>query len=284
MWRRGICFSTAVFACVAALAQTLDRNLSFDVASVKRAPLGDGLGMTHVRGGWGSADPGLVTYSNITLMNLLGRAFPESYRTAGPDWLDSERYDVIVKVPPGTTGDQFQVMLQNLLAERFRLKVHHESREFPAYDLTVAKGGPKLKDTGRIGPGSQTTVTLDRSGFPQLDKPGMFTTNTFDSSGAQVARLTAKAQPVSKLVVILRNALKAPVQDKTGLTGLYDFKLEYAPKGPIATLPPGNAAAPEIGGPGITYAIRSLGLALERTKTTLDVLVVDHAEKSPAAN
>ena len=106
MWRRGICFSTAVFACVAALAQTLDRNLSFDVASVKRAPLGDGLGMTHVRGGLGSADPGLVTYSNITLMNLLGRAFPESYRTAGPDWLDSERYDVIVKVPPGTTGDR----------------------------------------------------------------------------------------------------------------------------------------------------------------------------------
>ena len=108
---------------------------------MKAAPPDDGLGITRVQDGLGSADPGQVTYKNISLMNLLGRAFPESYWVNGPGWFDTERYDVVAKTPPQTTKDQFKVMLQNLLTERFGLKVHHELREFRAFDLVLAKGG-----------------------------------------------------------------------------------------------------------------------------------------------
>jgi uncharacterized protein (TIGR03435 family) len=266
-------------------AQTADSRVAFDVVSVKPAAPDDGRGMTHVQGGLGTADPGQVSYTNITLMNLLLRAYPGSYRVTGPGWLDDQRYDVVAKIPPETTKDQFKLMLQNLLAERFGVKVHHETKEFPSYDLVVAKGGPKLKKAVEYanGPsgGQPGPLKFDQSGFPQLDRPGLVTLNTSGPNGVPVARLTARAQPISKLVPDLSNVLKEPVQDKTGLTGVYDFTLEYAPRGTMAAAP---AAEAEVSAPGIAEAIKTLGLTLERSRTVLEVLVVDHAERVPTVN
>ena len=256
---------------------------TFDVASVKSAPPDDGRNMNEVHGGPGSSDPGQVTYRNITVRNLLGRAYPDSYKIDGPGWLDSDpRFDIVAKLPPDTTPQQFVLMVRNLLIERFGLEAHHETKEFAAYDLVIAKGGLKMKETAGDsagGPGSNDgPPKVDADGFPVLTHPGMITQNTF-SHGLPVARLTAVAQPLWRLLGMLRAATQKPVIDKTGLTGKYDFTLEYAPGGAMATSSDGEAGAPPI-----AYAIKSLGLELKDTKTSVDVLVVDHVEKAPTEN
>jgi len=263
----------AALFCASALAQT------FEVASVKPAPPDDGRGMSEVHGGPGSSDPGQVTYRNITLMNLLARAYPDSYKIEGPGWLDSDpRFDIVAKIPPNTTPDQFVLMIRNLLIERFGLKAHHETKEFAAYDLVIAKGGLKMKETVDHPDAASGPPKLDANGFPQLTRPGMTTSNTF-SNGVPVARLTAVAQPMWRLLGMLRAVAQKPIIDKTGLTGKYDFTLEYAPGGAMPT-----SSDAEPGAPPITYAIRSLGVDLQDTKTTLDVLVVDRVEKVPTEN
>jgi uncharacterized protein (TIGR03435 family) len=246
--------------------------------------------VTTVHGGPGDSDTSHVTYRNISLMNLLGRVYPDSFRVEGPGWLDMQRYDVVATMPAETTADQFRIMLRNLLAERFGLKAHHETRDLPAYDLVIAKGGLKLKeaaaDTGTAPGAASGPLQLDADGFPQLTRPGMTTMNTI-VNGVPVARLTARAQPIWRIVGMLRAAVQKPVIDKTGLTGKYDFTLEYAPGGAMAVASPssqGNPPEAEVGAPGIAYAIKSLGLALQDTKATLDVLVVDSANKVPTEN
>ena len=266
------------------LAQTAD-NATFDIASVKPAPPDDGRGMTTAHGGPGSSDSGQVTSRNISLMNLLGRAYSEPFRIDGAGWLDVDRYNVVAKMPPETTAEQFRSMLRNLLAEHFGLKAHHETREFRAYDLVIARSGLKMKaaveDSNVSATAASGSPKLDRDGFPQLTQPGMSTINTF-VNGVPVARMTARAQPVWRLAGMLRAALQHPVIDKTELAEKYDFTLEYAPGGAMSVLSPsGKTSQAEVGAPSLAYAMRSLGLALQDTKTMLDVLVVDHAEKVP---
>jgi uncharacterized protein (TIGR03435 family) len=234
-----------------ALAQT------FEAASVRRAPPDDGLGMNHV-----AEDAAQVSYRNVTLGNLLARAYPEDYRIYGPEWIETERYDVVAKIPEGTALRQLPAMLRNLIDERFRLQAHTDQREYPGYHLVVAKGGPKLG------------AAPEDADFPHLDGPGLTTAHTI-SQGAAVVRMTARAQPIARLAVVIGTLLRIPVEDKTGLTDVYDFRLEFAETG---------SGPDQDGPPAIDLAIKHLGLALERTKVTRKVLVVDHAEKAPAAN
>ena len=101
-----------------------------------------------MRGGPGSPDPGQITYSNVSLKNGSDDAYEvKGYQITGPKWLDSERFDIVAKIPKGATKEQFQMMLQNLLAERFKLTLHRETKELPIYALVVGKGGPKMKET-----------------------------------------------------------------------------------------------------------------------------------------
>lgn len=162
------------------LGQPQTQPLAFEVASVKPAPPDDGRNMVHVSGGPGTSDPGQFTALNITLRWLLMSAFPESYRVIGPDWLDGAHYDLVAKVPPGTSKEQFKLMIRNLLEERSALKAHHETRAFPAYDLVVAKGGAKLAEAGaQAAPpaGQPSEQKLDADGYPQLDRPGLVAYN-----------------------------------------------------------------------------------------------------------
>src|ERR1039457_5492305 len=108
------------------------------------------MGMMRVRmsGGPGTPDPGQLTYTNVSLKNILTNAYNvKGYQLSGPKWLDSERFDITAKIPMGATKEQFQLMLQNLLAERFKLTLHHETKELPMYALVVGKGGSKLKES-----------------------------------------------------------------------------------------------------------------------------------------
>jgi uncharacterized protein (TIGR03435 family) len=203
--------------------------------------------------------------------------------SGGPAWLDTERYDVIVKVPEGATKEQVSVMWQNLLAE--------EPKEFQVEELVVAKGGPMLKET------SWDAATPLPPGPPQMKNgdvlsPGVVA--TIFPGASPHAHTMAKAQPISQLTTMLSNVLGHPVLDKTGLSGRYDFTLDYAlnlsgfqlPLPPPGTPGPGAAGdgAPDPG-PDLAAAVeQQLGLRLVTGKATLDIVVVDKIEKTPTEN
>ncbi len=268
------------------LSGQLSQNPTFEVASVKRSPPVPPTGGVYfgpARGGPGTPDPGQITWSYATLRGLLMTAYDvKEYQIDGPAWMNTERYDIVAKVPEHATREQVRVMWQNLLAERFAMMLHHESKEFQVEELVIGKGGPKLKDTT-----FDPTVLVD-PGPPTFDKnrelagPGYVT--TFNMINGE-AHTVAKGQPLSKLTTMLGNQLHRPVLDKTGLTGKYDFSLDFKvdlrAMGPAAPTPADNAPDP---GPDLAAAVQQLGLRLVPGKAMLDVLVIDKAEKVPTDN
>jgi uncharacterized protein (TIGR03435 family) len=206
----------------------------------------------------------------------------KTYQLTGPEWMSAERYEIIAKVPPGTTKEQFNLMLQNLLAERFHLAVHHETKEIQGYELVKGKSGPKLKPSTETGPDVEPTEApkTDANGFPQLSAPGLVMMEGVRGK-AVVSLLTARAQPLSALVERLSNQFRLPVADKTGLTGKFDFTLEFAPQAPGA-LP---IDSPDESAPNLVSAVpQQLGLRLEPKKIPTDIVVVDRADKIPTQN
>lgn len=281
--------SIAVFACAAAFGQTAE-NLTFEAASVRPSapvPPSGGVYFGPARGGPGTPDPGQITWSYVSMKAMLLTAFDaKNYQISGPAWLDTERYDVIAKVPAGTTVEQARVMWRNLLAERFGLTVRHEPREFQVQELVIAKGGPKLKET------AWDLAAPPPPGPPKIEKgellsPGNVMTIFPDPAGSR-AHTVAKAQPISKLTETLSNALGHPVLDKTGLTGKYDYILDYAINLSGLQLPPQVAAAGDAAGdplPDLAAAVqKQLGLGLVAGKATLDVVVIDRINKVPTEN
>ena len=310
----------------AVLAQTTADKLTFEVASVKPAsPPTDGRLFVGLRGGPGTPDPGQATFSNVTQRLLLAKAYGvQDYQISGPGWLDTERYEIVVKVPKGATKEQFLVMIQNLLAERFKLTLHHETKELPQYALVVSKSGSKLKEAAPPatdgaapkdgagpadggpppgpGPGfgpppgesGPPRMLVGNDGFPKMP-PGVGRGAVMMMMVNGRARMIGNGQPVSKLADALSRQLGRPVTDKTGLTGSYDFTLDFDPEGSIGlgmmppheggpdgpgANPPETEAAPAI----FTALQEQLGLKLEQKKGPLDLLVVDHSEKAPAEN
>lgn len=200
-------------------------------------------------------------------------------------------------------------MLQNLLKERFQLTLHHEIVQFSGYALVVAKGGSKLKESGGAPRESERTkaeangrvdVKTEQDGFPQLF-PGRNMGGIFTENDGTV-RIRFRDYPLSDLVQQFSFTLAVHMIDKTGLSGKYDFTLEFTiPEngfmvGVIATLPlstgqmaplnrNGPSPAQEDAVPIVSSAMeKQLGLKLEATKIPVDTLVIDHAEKTPAEN
>ncbi len=316
--------SLVLILAASAYAQT------FEVATVKpTVPPEPGKPMFFgSRGGPGSADPGQITANGSTLKMLLMTAYDvKPYQITAPPWLDTERYDIIAKVPVGATKDQVRVMWQNLLADRFGLTLHHQSKIFQVEEMQIAKAG-KLKETtldpntpesqppaappaGAIvtGPGRGAAPgtpppqglqpfsppKMDKNGVPELSAPGLIMMMTVGQAGP-IAHMVGKAQTIAQLAGMVGNELDRPVVDKTGLTGKYDFVLEFAPDPTRFRLPPG-AAPPPGPGPGADPAAtdptgltivgalqQQLGLRLVSTKAPLDTLIIDHAEKVPTDN
>ena len=218
----------------------------------------------------------------------------QTYQINAPDWLSTERYDIVAKVPAGATKSQVNVMWQNLLKERFGLVLHHESKEFQVDELTAAKGGLKLKETS-LPPNAEPFTPIpgppknDKNGLPEMNGTGAIVAITLNN-GTPTARMVAKGLPLSEIATRLAGLLRRPVVDKTGLTGKYDFTLEFTPDlsgfsflpPPPGAAPSGNASDP---GTSIPSAVEEqLGLKLRATKGMLDVIVVDHAEKVPTEN
>jgi uncharacterized protein (TIGR03435 family) len=280
-------------AFTALLAQTAP---TFEVASIKQAaPQTEGRFMVRM-----GSDPGRVDYANVSLKNVLARAYKvKQYQINGPAWLDSERYDITAKVPDGVKEDQVPAMLQALLVERFNMSVHKESKEQSIYALVVGKGGPKLKESdpgddkgpAMIG-GNGAKLAGALGGGGGRGGGGMMMVN---GNG----RIQANGVGMPNFSDMLSNMLDKPVMDMTELKGRYDITLEMSPDemagmkrmaGGRGMAGGGGAGAdhgPAPDGEGsasIFTAIQGLGLKLEPRKAPVDFVVVDKADRVPTAN
>jgi uncharacterized protein (TIGR03435 family) len=282
--------STKLFAaallCWLAPAQTAKPE--FDVASVKPAtPLGPIGQRADHKGGPGTADPGLYSCRNCPLSWVVYEAFDlKTYEFQGPDWLATTRFDFEARIPAGTSRPVFLQMLQNLLVDRFKLATHREPKTMEVYEMTVAKNGPKFRESTP----SDTPAAADAPGPLKRDAEG------FPILGPKAtmaivpghARLRSDAQTMSWLADQLSNQLGGPVSDATGLKGKYDFILSWAFGQDTAAVVPGEAAGsshPDPYRPALLNAVQSqLGLKMDRKKAPVEILVVDHIEKSPTAN
>jgi uncharacterized protein (TIGR03435 family) len=253
----------------AALAQV---PTTFEVASLKPSGPGSRRGSD---GGPGSKDPERYTFGEASLLDLIGIAYHVDYfQISSKSALDRDKFDLAVKIPPGATRPEFRVMLQNLLAERFHLKTHMESREFNAYALTVAKTGTRLKEGAPASSDGR---------FPTLppNRPGVTANHTMNGN-YELVRMRAQQEAMSSFVDWIHFAADQPVVDRTGLTGKYDFIFEYTKEFKSGT--PDAASQPPVA-PDLFNALQQqLGLQLVREKVPFDVVVVESFDRLPAGN
>jgi bla regulator protein blaR1 len=244
------------------VALTLSAQKSFDVATIKPNGENDHRVMIRMRPGGGFSATGM------NLRTLIMQAYNvRGYQiTGGPDWMNTDRYDVNAKaegLPERVTPEMLRPMLQSLLADRFQLKLHKETKEMPVYALVNGKGPHKLKtsESGgaearnmmRIGPGQATLTGTTMAGLAQ-----------------------ALAQPLGR-----------PVNDKTGIEGKFDIDIRWTPEpgqgfGPFGTAgpPPEAIAASDASGPSIFTAVQEqLGLKLDSGKGPVEIIVIDSAAK-----
>ena len=200
-----------------------------------------------------------------------------SVRLKAPDWIDDQSrvYTIAAITPAGTTASQAQEMVRNLLIERFGMKFHIEIRPAEVYEISRDEKQPlKLQEsTGPVTVAPDFRPALDSAGIPALP-PGVTRMMIFPTH----ARLQAVNQPISEVAKFLGSALNAEVTDKTGLTGNYNFQLDFDP-GLNRAPPPYVEPAPPL-----DKALRPLGLALTKKKGEVQVTVIDTMNKTPSEN
>jgi uncharacterized protein (TIGR03435 family) len=278
---RGIIAGLMTFTCGAAFGQTpvSDAQAVFEVASVRMSAMQEFNPNAMGSGALTTVGLAQIRYIGRTLKSILFDAYQvQSFQISGPAWLDTQRYDIIAKVPQGAGKAAYYSMLRNLLAERFHLTLHHETREIAVYELVIGKSGLRMKDADRNvppppepgAPPARVGVP-DKDGFPQLP-PGY----PFMIGGARDGRMrwTGRMQSIAQLAAFLGGPpLRRPVVDRTTLTGTYDFTLEYA------------ADTGSEGGLSVIGAVQEqLGLTLESAKARFDVLVIDRVDRAPTEN
>ena len=250
---------------VGALAQTA-KPPSFDVASVKIAA------PCCAPGQWRESKvlEDRIDLRYVTMKYCVAAAYGlKEYQVSGPPWITETHYDIIAKAAEGTRKEQIPAMLQALLAERFQLEVHREKKEFNVFAIVVGKSGPKLTESPKESDaqgGANYGISMDGKG---------------------VGKLQCKRANMTSLAATLPRFVGRPVVDQTGLTGRYDFDLEFSPddmKGMrVEAPPPGSIPTAEFG-MSIFTSIQKVGLKLEPQKLPLDTVVVDRGEKSPIEN
>jgi bla regulator protein BlaR1 len=258
---------------------------AFDVASVKPDKSGRmGTRIMFQPGGRFTAD-------NITLKFLIRVAYEvqDFQISGGPAWIGSDRYDVEARAEGAPQGDlrtmseeqrkadlaRRRLMIQALLADRFKLTLHKESKEAPIYALVLAKSGLKIKE---LPP--EVKATPDPADTP--DKPDP---KRPPRGGMRMGRgeLTGQGVKLTFLAEALSNQVGRTVLDQTGLKGDYSFELKWTPdeNQGAAFKGPGDAPPADANGPSIFTAIQEqLGLKLDSQKGPVDLLVIDHAEKA----
>jgi len=270
-----------------------EQRLEFEVASVKPAQPASGGGRGGTTGpcaGFPRLESNRLVARNVSTYTLIALAYGKrqcdvaaraGLISGGPAWVSTERFEIQALIPqgsPGYTGEdlrrgnapQLQAMLQALLSDRFKLVLRREMKQTSVYELTIARGGPKLQpvEEGKCTP--RPSPEGPKCGTYSL-RFGLFSAfagGDFDS-----------------FTYLLNLILDRPVIDKTGISGMFDVVLKFAPdeRSALAELPPSPA---QVDGtdPSIFTAIQEqLGLKLEPTRASIEALVIDHIEK-PSPN
>jgi uncharacterized protein (TIGR03435 family) len=242
-----------LIALLVAAGMVCVRAQSFEVASVKIAPVLNG---DLYRNNLGAVQHDTVTFTNASLADCIRFAYglTSDAQLAGPDWIKSKevRYDIVAKTLPDTPPEQVLRMMQALLAERFKLALHPENRELAYYALVIAKGGSKMREATDAPASAPTGVQ------GQL-------------------RIISNRMPMSRVATLLSRYMRACVVDQTGLKGPFEVNLVWTPDD--------RPVPDEERGPSVFTAVREqLGLRLESHKGPMEVLIVDHAEKTPTEN
>jgi uncharacterized protein (TIGR03435 family) len=299
---------------------------AFEVAAVKPAPPLN-LNPAAIRAGQlphvGINVQGLrVDIGYLSLADLITIAFKvKPSQISGPEWMKGERFDILAKMPDGATKDEMPEMLQALLAERFQLKIHRESREDSVYALVVAKGGHKLKESppdselpsGEPAPGELTLpggftlpngagqVKIDRGGGGATVVSAGGTTKMGLTPDGQI-RMEMSKTTMEAFAQMLTRLVDRPVLDMTELKGNFQVSVDLsrdamlnvaraanfniplpAPRGGQAG-PGGLVEASDPSNNSIFTSVQQLGLRLEPRKLPLEHIVVDHLEKTPTEN
>jgi uncharacterized protein (TIGR03435 family) len=246
-----------------ALAQTPP---SFEVASVKAAApcCAPGQHLPSPKAGEDRID-----FRYVTLRYCIEFAFGvEDYQLSGPPWLADARFDIEAKGPEGTRPTQLPDMLQNLLAERFGLRIHREAKDVSALALVITKGGPKLK---------QSVIGKDDTG------PSFSMALSYDGAGRMEVKRASMSEFAKYLSVV---CMHQPVIDLTGLDGRYDLDPDFSPEdGRGMAIVTVNGAPPVPDSAVSIYtSIKKFGLKLESRRLPLEVIVVDQIEKTPTEN
>ena len=244
------------FPGLAMLGQSSSNPATFDVASVKlnQHTVGPDYNNQFVYTAAG------ITARNATLKRLIAEAYHlQINQVSGPGWLDQNEYDIDARTAGNTTREQLALMLQTLLAERFNLKQHSETREMRVYDLIVANSGAK------IHPVNDGEAAPSQPGFHFLGDLRRFA----DLLAVQFS-IPAPGNPNEP---VRAGGTPIPVLDKTGLSGIYDFSVDIRP---------------EMGTDMFTAWQRvlqdQLGLRIESRKENVPIVVVDEATKLPSEN
>ncbi len=278
------------------------------LAGVAIAQTGPAFEVASIRPAKGQSDPQSVTlgiridgaqiHGRMALKDYVGIAYRlKSYQISGPDWLNSERFDIAAKIPEGVPPSQIPEMLQALLIERFHLKTHREKKEFPVYVLEVSKGGLKINES------------LPDSNQENHERPAAFeASGTGSSQGISVNigqgasytfannRFEGKKLTMTLLATSLDSFLDRPIIDMTNLTGRYDFAFDIteedyrnmlvrAAVNRGVVLPPSALQMLDTGSPVSLFgAAEKLGLKFDARKTPLEMLVIEEVLKLPTEN
>lgn len=288
------CVSLCVAASAVLSAQTPPARPEFEVASIKPAANVPLASQVHV----GIQIDGAQAHcSYLSLKDYIRIAYQvKDYQITGPDWMASQRFDIHAKLPEGGRG-QFREMLQNLLTDRFQIKMHRDSKEFSVYGIVVGKGGLKLQesplDPETEGDGGKGGVNVSAEG-------GARGTTVKYGRGAYFTladnKFEARKLSMNYLADAIGRFVERPVVDLTDLKGTYDLSLEFTPEeyrtllirmamSAGVNLPPEVVRLLEGASDETLFkGLQAMGLKLESRRAPLEVLVIDSATKTPTEN
>jgi uncharacterized protein (TIGR03435 family) len=261
-------------------AQEPKKVLEFEVASVKPAPppveFAIAKGLRYFR-----SNDERFEATNERLAGLISFAYGVKYeRISGPAWIDQDYFRVLAKLPPGSTNEDTPAMLQKLLADRFKLGLHHEQRPQAVYELVVGTNGPKLRSPAPGAPQGSY-------GWPgQVFCGGCTLAQLADFIGGRISAGMSSENQAGEFV---EHKIDRPVVDETGLAGIYDIDLQWVPPGGLGNRirfpddkePPRD---PSVKADSIFGALEAVGLKLQAARHSFDYLVVDHAQRVPSEN
>jgi uncharacterized protein (TIGR03435 family) len=307
-----------VLAAGALWGQAGPAALAFEVATIKLAPPMNpsmiASGKLHVGM---KVDAARVDIGFFSLADLIRTAYRvKAYQVSVPDWISGQRYDILAKMPDGATKEQVPEMLQALLAERFKLTIHRDSKDHSVYALVVGKGGPKLKESvpepeapaGEkekpgmvVGQGESQVRISGNPGSGNMVLNNAQTGTTRMSMGPNgTMHMEASKVSMANFAEMLSRFVDRPVVDMTDLKGSYQIALDLsmddirnvartagvAVPGMVPGAEPGKLPADAASDPGgsIFASVQQLGLKLDARKTAMDTIIVDHVEKTPTEN